>query len=72
MSSETKYKPDALEPTTAKCNCGAVKLILNKPVLTLACHCRDCRARTGAPAAVCITSKGKDVDVEAEESQVVT
>jgi hypothetical protein len=72
MSEEDKYKPVKLEPTKAQCNCGAVKLTISNPRLVLACHCHDCRARTGADMALCLTSNGKDVKVEeAAGGQVV-
>jgi hypothetical protein len=66
-----EYNPINLEPTTAQCNCGAVKLELSNPRLVLACHCHDCRARTGASMALVVGSNGKDVKVEAADDQVV-
>ena len=61
---EAKYKPPQLEPTTAQCNCGAVKLTLSNPKLTMACHCHDCRARSGAAMAQVVTSKSSDVTID--------
>ena len=39
-SNNKEFQKVDLEPTTAQCNCGAVKLKLNNPQLTMACHCR--------------------------------
>ncbi|WP_299648590.1 GFA family protein [uncultured Tateyamaria sp.] len=37
---------------TARCYCGASRLTLDKPPITVAyCHCSDCRRWTGAPVA---------------------
>jgi hypothetical protein len=67
-----QFTPQELEPTTAQCNCGAVKLTLSRPQLTLACYCHDCRGRTGAPAAFMVMSRGDDVTIVAEEGQITS
>ena len=39
--------------TEARCACGAVALSLAAPsALVVACHCRDCQRRSGAPFGV--------------------
>ncbi len=38
---------------SARCTCGAITLSLPEPSgLVVACHCRDCQRRTGAPFGV--------------------
>jgi len=37
----------------ARCSCGALRLTLSAPArLVIACHCRECQRRTGAPFGV--------------------
>ena len=39
-------------PATGACQCGALRFRADKaPLLTAACHCRDCQRMTGAPYA---------------------
>lgn len=56
-------------PTEGRCQCGRVTLQLSAdPVLTYACHCRDCQKRTGSAFSMGLVVAADTVTVAGELS----
>jgi hypothetical protein len=42
-------------PRIARCSCGSLRVeTIGEPIFVVACHCRECQRRTGAPFSVSV------------------
>lgn len=49
---------------TGGCLCGAVRYSLTKPILTLACHCTNCRRQSGTAYSMNVIVQQADVQIQ--------
>ena len=58
--------------TLARCGCGALTLTVPEaPLMVVACHCRDCQRRTGAPFGVGAFYRAEAVAISGERREFV-
>ncbi len=54
-------------PAEGTCQCGSIKYKLKEPpVLTYACHCRDCQTRTGSAFSMGMLISSEAIELEGE------
>jgi hypothetical protein len=57
---------------TASCSCGSLRAdTIGEPVRVIACHCRECQRRTGAPFGVTVVFRKAQVQTEGPRTEYV-
>ena len=57
---------------TATCSCGSLRADTSgEPILVVACHCRECQRRTGAPFGVTVLFSNEQVRIDGPSNEYV-